>query len=354
MANQPSICYFLGANTARGFFSLYDELADPLAGDRVWYIKGGPGNGKSTFMRHVAASAEGAGKTVEYFPCSGDPDSLDGIYIRDDKTAYVDATSPHVQEPVLPGAAGRYLDLSGFYKNGLAARSAEIHRLYGLYREQYRRSYNLLHAAELASPERTPELLGKDLSDRISEAALSAAEKMIAAESGGRVRRRFLSALTCQGRVTFWETAASLGRICTVESALGLGDHFLKHVAEYGGKFGCSMILCLDPISPDRLEAVVFPEQRIVFISVRRRESIPVPVWKRFRLDPKADPERIRRTKQSYRSCEMLCAALLREAQNALERAKAYHDELEKIYYPYVDFQGIDRLCRKHMEKHGK
>ncbi len=107
--------YFLGANTARGFYSLYGELADPEAGDRVWYIKGGPGNGKSTFMRRVADAAAAAEKTVERFPCSGDPDSLDAVYIREDRLAYVDATSPHVQEPALPGVCGRYLDLSVFY-----------------------------------------------------------------------------------------------------------------------------------------------------------------------------------------------------------------------------------------------
>ena len=45
--------YFLGANSKNGFYSLYDEL---FAGEyRLHIIKGGPGTGKSSFMRKIGA-----------------------------------------------------------------------------------------------------------------------------------------------------------------------------------------------------------------------------------------------------------------------------------------------------------
>ena len=71
------VFFFLGANSEEGFFSHYDQL---LGGrlDDLMILKGGPGCGKSTFMRRVGAAMERAGERIVYINCSGDPDSLDG------------------------------------------------------------------------------------------------------------------------------------------------------------------------------------------------------------------------------------------------------------------------------------
>ena len=49
------VYFFLGANSEEGFFSLYDQL---LGGrlDDLMILKGGPGCGKSTFMRRMLLS----------------------------------------------------------------------------------------------------------------------------------------------------------------------------------------------------------------------------------------------------------------------------------------------------------
>lgn len=354
MKQTRTLRFFLGANTARGFYSLYDELADPLAGDKVWYIKGGPGNGKSTFMHRVAAAAEKAGKAVDTFPCSGDPDSLDGIYIREDKTAYVDATSPHVREPVLPGASGRYLDLSAFYLPGLENRSEEIQRLYALYREQYERSYELLHAAELCAPEKTPGILNDGSHGRVRDEADAIVKKELGSGSGFSVRRRFLSALTCQGHLFWGESALAAGRICAVESAYGLSDVFLQRILDHCKELGCPVILCPDPITPEKPEAILVPEKSIAFISSPGGRSFPVSPWRRIRLDTLMDKQPSKECFDRFRACGMLRAGLLREAEGALRQAKTYHDELEAVYRPYVDFAGVDQLCRKHIDLCGK
>ncbi|MBQ6756528.1 MAG: hypothetical protein IJP43_06255 [Oscillospiraceae bacterium] len=65
--------YFLGANSPRGFYSLYDGFIDPKR-DELRIIKAGPGSGKSTFMRIIAEKAEKKGLETELIRCSGDPD----------------------------------------------------------------------------------------------------------------------------------------------------------------------------------------------------------------------------------------------------------------------------------------
>ena len=347
------IRYFLGANTAQGFVSAYEDLADPEGGDFIWYIKGGPGNGKSTFMKTIADAAEAAGRTVERFPCSGDPDSLDGIYIREDRVAYVDATSPHVQEPPLPGAAGQYLDLSRFYRPGLSPHREEIGRHFRLYREQYARCYELLKAAALCAPENTPGLADGSLREAAAARARETAGRLLRPGDGARERRRFLSALTCQGPVTFWETARACGRLCTLDNALGLADPFLQAIREECRAKGVPAILCPDPLQPDRLEAVLLPGQELSFAAVKKDRPCAGAVWRHLRLDAMTDAGRLRAHRTESRSCSMLQAGLLRQAGEALANAKRFHDALEEIYRPYVDFSGVSALCREHREALG-
>ena len=104
--------FFLGANSGRGFQSLFPQFCAPEQYDDLLILKGGPGAGKSTMMKKIGAALEEEGETVEYLFCSGDPDSLDGVHIPRLRTAIVDGTAPHVAVPsghppeVLPAFCG--------------------------------------------------------------------------------------------------------------------------------------------------------------------------------------------------------------------------------------------------------
>jgi len=100
MTDFSRIEYFLGANSPSGFYSLYQHLIPPESARAIYILKGGPGCGKSTLMRRVAARMEGAGLEVEYILCSGDPDSLDAILIPQKQAAIVDGTAPHAAAPL--------------------------------------------------------------------------------------------------------------------------------------------------------------------------------------------------------------------------------------------------------------
>ena len=79
------IKYFLAANSAEGFVSHFGDCYNPYDGWRAYIIKGGPGTGKSSFMKCVVVKAVDKGYSVELCPCSSDPDSLDGVIIKDIK-----------------------------------------------------------------------------------------------------------------------------------------------------------------------------------------------------------------------------------------------------------------------------
>ena len=90
--------YFLGGNTVRGFVSFYSGFCREPE-DFLWVIKGGPGCGKSSFMKTIGRAAEEKGLDVEYVLCSGDPESVDGVYFPALHTGYADGTARTCSRP---------------------------------------------------------------------------------------------------------------------------------------------------------------------------------------------------------------------------------------------------------------
>ena len=77
--------FFPGGNTSDGFFSYYQSILSKENLNKIYTIKGGPGVGKSTFMRDIARHFEKNGESIEYYHCSSDPDSLDGVLLKEHK-----------------------------------------------------------------------------------------------------------------------------------------------------------------------------------------------------------------------------------------------------------------------------
>ncbi len=281
--------YFLGANSRDGFASLYRHFPGD-DGAYLHILKGGPGTGKSGFMRRIGAAAEARGLEVHYVLCSGDPDSLDGVYLPARKLAWVDGTAPHSLEPRCFGADGEYLNLGRFCRTPLAAidreRVCALNRQYqALYREVYRLLALERPAEAPVGARRTAEelLRGVSLGD----------ERPCAPE------RRFLRAVSCKGELTLdGEIEKLCGRIEPVTAAE------LAALSLDLQRRGLHAIRCPSPLDPARLEALLLP-------------------W--------ADA--------AYRA--PVTAHAPRSALDTLREAKALHDELEAVYRPYMDFAAL-------------
>ena len=102
--------FFAASNSAQGFYSYYKDCFSNL--DKLYIIKGGPGTGKSGFMRRISECALHRGYYVEKFYCSSDQSSLDGIILlRDGKsTGFIDGTSPHSFDMRIAGAVDNIIN----------------------------------------------------------------------------------------------------------------------------------------------------------------------------------------------------------------------------------------------------
>ena len=68
MQAEAKVCFYLGANSPTGFYSLYDQLLEPEQAETIYILKGGPGCGKSSLMRRVAQAMEEKGASVGTSP----------------------------------------------------------------------------------------------------------------------------------------------------------------------------------------------------------------------------------------------------------------------------------------------
>lgn len=356
MDNTLSYDYFLGSNSPQGFYSLYDGFIDLESGDFLWVIKGGPGCGKSSFMKKIGKAAVEKGFETEYICCSGDPNSLDGVYIPELKTGYVDGTSPHVIEAVYPGSASMYLDLgAAFDTEKLSAQRGEISSLTQSYKQMYERAYAMISAAGDVSPKyyfaRYCQAAAKAAADRASSTAvreLGRIPKQL--PERGRRKLRFVSAFTCQGRIVLTDTInTQCEKLFLLDNDYGLASEYLAVMAEEVAVRGLDAVLCPDPMFPDRLEALLLPGQGLGFVASETRSPIVEKPYRHVRLDALITREELRAVRTDMRASRRLYEQLMEEAHASLARAKAYHDDLERIYNPRVDFDYVYETADRHI-----
>ena len=356
MAESYKIEYFLGANSPGGFYSLYSELLPPETANAIYIIKGGPGCGKSTLMRQVAAQAAQAGETVEYILCSGDPDSLDGVVLPRLKVALVDGTAPHVIEPRYPGLVEQYVNLGDCYdREGLQEVREELQSCMVGYKEHYQRAYRCLGAAAEIREDLREVLLTGELEERLAKRARGIIRRELKPRPGGRtgqVKQRFLGAVSHQGVLELYNTvAAQCTRVFELSDRYGLAHSLLSHLLTGAVMGGYDVVACPDPMAPDRLAHLLVPELGLAFVSSSPDNPYPRMPARRLRLDSMVDKDVLSRCRPRLRFSLKVSNALVEEAVDSLAQAKAMHDDLEELYHPYVDFdrgsRGGEKIARE-------
>jgi len=328
--------YFLGANSSGGFYSLYGGFCR-AEGDYLGIIKGGPGTGKSGFMRRIGQAAERCGLDVEYVLCSGDPVSLDGVYIPALHRGWADGTSPHAAEPNFLGVDGEYIDLSRFCALPLAKNDAEdAEKLYTGYKSSYKAAYSFLKAASEVGKIGRRELTEREKLE-IKKIMSTILPRRKSRKSVGKEKFRFLRCLSCEGEITL-NSELEENRVFTLFGGRRAADYALKYLTREALLRGFSPIVCLSPQNPEEYEAVIIPELETAVTdrhySIRGAKSTALPVEE---VIP-CKYEEIEKT-------------LIGSAYDCLAHAKKLHDELEEIYKKAMDFEALTEFTEEYTTK---
>ena len=338
---------FAAANSGSGFVSFYDRVFDRPGIKRRYIIKGGPGTGKSSFMRSVAEDAERRGMAVEYYRCSSDPDSLDGI-ILDGRIAMIDGTAPHCVEPKIAGARDEIVNLGEFWDgDALAERYNDVVSFQALKENCYRKAYRFLSAA-LSVWENNAELIRPLIRWEKMRQAARRQVRELPSGSGFELLPSLRSAIGMKGsvRLDTYERAAQ--KLFVVDDFYGTGGQFLLFLIEEAQKKACAVRVSYQPLCLTLPDAVLFEESGWCFVLGEQgaREPDGRINMKRF-----VDADRLRSVKVDYRVNLRMSEALLESAKESLAQAGGYHMELERIYGACMDFEALKKFVYSFCQK---
>ena len=348
--------FYLGANTPVGFVGYLEDLYDPGEGWQAYIIKSGPGTGKASLMRAVMTAMAERGEEPEAIYCSSDPRSLDGVLFPQRKICILDGTAPHVIEPKYWGAVEQIVNLSDCMDGELLHQQAgAIIAATDACSAIHARCRKFIGAAASLLGDSARIVMEATDGDKISRTAarIAAREFGCHAPVAGKERRRFLSAVTPEGIVTFHETIQALcPRIYAIEDEYGAASRILlAELRQRALDAGLDIISCACPLAPhDKLEHLLIPSLGLGFTTSNGWHKADFPVYRRVHAARFTDGEGLRSRRQVLSFNRRAARELLNEAIQIAADAKAQHDRMEQFNIRAMDWAKAEALTAKMVE----
>lgn len=346
---------FPGGNTSKGFHSFYDFIIEPNA-TRIFCIKGGPGVGKSTFMRWIGEQMLERGYDVEFHCCSSDNGSLDGIVIPAIKVAMLDGTAPHVVDPKNPGVVDEIIHLGDYWnEKQIRVSKAEVLELNSKVGRLFRLAYSNLKESKVAYDE-----WESYISEALDTAEVRRTSNEIIEEifinivpqydTSPKVRRLFATAITPEGPCSYIDTILqSLDKLYILKGDPGTGvQEIISRIASVAKENGLDTDVYHCTLDPEKLDSVIIPQLKIGIINGAEPLKLELSLLSNLSVITAIDLNKFIKDKFSEDYREDLLAAKERfwasfnRAVKFINRAKAAHDVMETYYIPHMNFNAIN------------
>lgn len=352
MKADTECSFFMGSNSPEGFCSLFNGLYDAADGWTAYILKGGPGSGKSSMMKRIAAKADEEGLFCERIYCASDEKSLDAVIIPSLKKTVADGTSPHVVEPRYPGACevlinpGDSWDIAKLRKNSkdIISLTQEISN------EHAKSTRFLVSAGGLLEDSRDIELENVDF-DRLFNFAKRLARREFGdkrRDRQGKIARRFLSAPTPSGLCIHYGTIECLcERVIEINDSVGACSGILvEMLSQEACERGFDSYLCLCPLSSGKIsEHLIIPALSLCFFTSKDWHPAPEKTEKSISLSRFTDIQEIKKHSPRLEFNQAASGELITEAMKHSSKAKELHDLLEAYYIAASDFSKVEAMC---------
>ena len=339
--------YFLGSASQNGFTTAFwDENKQNYA----ILLKGGPGTGKSTLMKTVAAAF--SDEPVSVYHCASDPHSLDAVVLEQRGVYIADATAPHTADTPLPFVTGELCDLAekldaeklrgaadevrGLYTENQAMHAAVRRALSGLAAMQELRTNAAARAMDGEKLSAYTQRLCKRLLPKGGTAAHG---------TEGKLLHRQASALTPQGRLTYLPAHST--RLWLLDPYMQAAQTLLAEAAEYAVSAGLRTEVTADLTqNGNPVTCVYLPELRLFFAAVTRLpegvgEDATVIGMRRF-----YDAAKLKAQRTLLKFCKETADAIEAETAALLHDALTCHDALEAAYIRALNKESLDALAK--------
>ncbi|MBO8168922.1 MAG: hypothetical protein H0Z35_07040 [Thermoanaerobacteraceae bacterium] len=350
---------FPGGNTTQGFYSFYDYIIGPEA-RRIFVIKGGPGVGKSTFMKKVGKEFQEQGFDIEFHWCSSDNNSLDGVVI-DGKVALIDGTAPHIVDPIYPGAVDEIIHLGDHWNEELMRKHKdqvmEINRRVG-------RLFDIAYRSLVEA-----KVIHDELESYITESMMFNQVNLYSNElineiffkctpsygKPAKVRKMFGSAITPNGLVnTFASLLQDVQNLYVLQGEPGSGkSSIISRVATTANVYGLDTEQYYCPFDPKKLDCVIIPGLQTAVINsappldldLTRIASLDSVRF--FNLNHCIDKKTLQQYRAEVKEAKERYEKALNRAIKYINLAKKAHDKLEEFYIPAMNFEAIEKRRQK-------
>ena len=346
--------YFAASNSSRGFCNYYGECFSETRVDHLYVIKGGPGTGKSHFMRVVARYARERGYAVIEYACSSDPSSLDGVLLScagKPTVGLLDGTAPHVYEPTSPGVREEIVNLGAFWNSTrLAGERGTIRALSAQKTDAYARAYACLRAAgemdRVADSLITPTVK----EDRLVAMARRILRRVTPAghfDASPALR----SAWGMTGRVTHHTYEQDAESLLILDTAYGLGYRLTSHLLRLSGERGDRVLVSYHPAYPDKVDGLLYPDGGVCVLVGDAEPPEDGRLVRTASLRRYTDADALRQARGEIRHALAVRNTLEEDALRSLAHAGKYHFELERIYAAAMDFSAKEAFTEQFCQR---
>ncbi|MBP1926771.1 hypothetical protein J2Z76_002641 [Sedimentibacter acidaminivorans] len=347
---------FAGSNSSKGFFSYFDHIIKPENANRIYILKGGPGVGKSSFIKKFGIKISSLGHEVEYIHCSSDENSLDGLVVPDLKIAFVDGTAPHLVDPKLPGAADEIINLGAYLDNSnLEKHKEQIIKINKSKSELYKSAYRYLESAGLISEEINSiydryidDTKFDALCDKIIDKLFA---KKISTSNTGSIRKMFSEAYTSNGYIKYTDYFCSDSKTWVIigESS-NYTSKLLDRIVQESVNKGYYTECFYKPLTPEKIQHVIIPELNLLFKS--DESAVNCNYDEIINLHEIMDLENMKSHISEIESNLHLLDLLIKNALNKLSETAKYHQLLEVFYVNSMNFSKVDKYLENILSKY--
>ena len=345
--------FFAASNSCDGFKNYYGECFERA--DRLYIIKGGPGTGKSTFMKVVGNMAQGEGYYTEHYCCSSDYTSYDGVLFKKggEYIGLIDGTFPHPYIEKLPGVREEILNLGVFWNSDILRSNGDtIRELSANKTRCYNNAYSYLRTCG-----NLREVLNSYISGKINTEKI---EKEVEKLTRDVPRGSKFSCIP-----TPVNSIGMLGK-SHFDTYEAIADKIYMLCGESGaGELLCGIFKCAqekehkirsapNPVYFGEFDGVYLEDARIWFVREDALSDKAIDEYqskiKRINMQ-RFELEGASEWKSEKRYCKKLIDEAMNAAEESLRAAGEYHFEIEKIYKSAMDFSGVNDYVNEFCQK---
>lgn len=349
---DSNINFYLGVNTSSGYLPLFAKSYSAFESSRAYIVKGGSSKIRSEFIYNLANEIIKEGFACEWIISHIDESKIEGAIFRDIDVYILDGSRNNLIDPIMTDCTEYIINIGNICdRRQLFKKRYEIIPCHVSAMEHNKKCIKFMNAAE-AMKEDTSRVIGDCVNTEKIEKFISSFTRKefgINSENTGKTDVRFLSAITCDGIKTQYDTVKNLcARIFVLDDKTGcVADPFIRQIKDAAVLCGYDVTLCIDPISGKKNEHIIIPELSVAVFTSNDIHKWTGECTKKISSARFTDREVIRSHRGRVRFNAEAVNDLLNQAAIHMDGVKNATDKIDRIYDEHLEKEKLELIVNE-------